>query len=186
MAALSSLNAPEDLSEYTNWDAALAVIRNWSVKDKFHYKTPTSNPERKTWICRDNICQWQILARRGKDGIIRMRIACREHTCVPDGNVKRAASTQKDFLDEQVSQHIRVTKSTTPRDIQDVLSLQYGEDISYHVAFECLKRLQNDDLGEQRHSFQLLPAYRDAVLAKDPAATVHLAIHSRTGKSSLS
>ena len=82
-----------------------------------------------------------------------------------------------------MTQHLRIMKPTTTKNIQDTVALQYGEMISYHVASECLKRLQNNDLGEQRFSFQLLLAYRDAVSAKNPGATVYIAIHEQTTKS---
>lgn len=181
MAALQGLGIPEHGSQYTNWDACVAAIRDWSVKEKFNFRTPTSNPERKTWICREEGCGWKCLARKGQDGVIRLNIAEKEHTCIPDSNAIRAASCKKEFMDEKVAQHLRVSKTTVARDIQEVLSIQYGEEVKYDAAFHCLKRLQNDDLGEQRYSFQLLPAYRNAVLTRDPQATVHVAIHSRTG-----
>ena len=182
MASLSGLAVPEEVSEYTSWEACVGAVKDWSIRDKFHYKTPTSNQDRKTFVCATPPCKWKCLARKGRDGIIAMRVITGEHTCVADINRKRRVASTKGFLDEKVSQHLRVLKTTTPADVREVLALQYSEQISYHVAFECLTRLKHDDLGEQRYSFQLLPSYRDAVLAADPDAIIHLAIDPTTGK----
>ena len=47
----------------------------------------------------------------------------------------------------------------------------------------CQQRLLDGGLGKQRYSFQLLPAYRDAVELRSPSSTVDLQIDQRTGKS---
>ena len=53
--------------------------------------------------------------------------------------------------------------------------------ITYHAANKPKRLLLGDDLKQQGHQFQLLPAYIDAVRAADPEARVQLSIEDREG-----
>lgn len=183
MSSLDGIALVADTTTYTAWDACVATIVSWSIKDKFHFRRPCSNNDRKDFVCHAEQCKWKCLARRSADGIITMRVIEREHTCISDVKRKRPSITDQNFLDEQVSRHLRISATTTPKDIQDTISLHFSENLGYHRAFECLKRLRNDDLGEQRLSFELLPAYRKALLAVDPNAVVDLVIDPVSSRS---
>jgi hypothetical protein len=182
MAALTQLSIPLDRSEYTSWDACRKAIKDWSILAKFSFATPMKNKVRATYACVIDKCPWKCYARRDKRGIIKLRIANGEHTCEGGAETKRKASSTKEFLDEAIPQFIRVSEKTTAKEIIDCIALQFGETISYQVALNCLQRLQHGGLGEQRFSFQLLPAYFDLLQRQDSDATVQLAIDPLTSE----
>jgi hypothetical protein len=183
MAALMQLSVPIDGAEFTNWDACRKAIKDWSILAKFNFATPMKNKDRATYSCVVDGCLWKCLARRNKQGIIQLRIANSEHNCEGAADSKRKASSTKEFLDEVIPQFIRISEKTTPKEVIDCIALQFGETISYQVARICLQRLQHGGLGEQRFSFQLLPAYFDLLQQQDPNATVNLAIDPLTSQS---
>jgi hypothetical protein len=125
---------------------------------------------------------WRYHTRRNKEGIIKLHIANGEHTCDGAAESKRKISSTKEFLDEAILQFIRVSEKTTFQEIIDCIAMQFGEIINYQAAFRCLQRLQHTGLGEQRFSFQLLPAYFELLQQQDPNAIVYLAIDPLTNK----
>jgi len=66
----------------------------------------------------------------------------------------------------------------------DTIAIHFAEKISYKVAQLCRQRLLDGGLGQQRYSFQLLPAYQDTVELRCLSATVDISIDQRTGESS--
>ena len=109
----------------------------------------------------------------------------RLHTCEGSGVTKFASITKKDWLDEAVSGLLRVVKTTKPLEIRDIIQVHYAENVSYKVAQRCRIRLLTGGLGHQRYSFQLLPAYRDAIIEACPRAVVDIQTDDRTGMSLL-
>lgn len=67
-----------------------------------------------------------------------------------------------------------MTKATTPQQILDLLRVQFAEEVDYKRAQECCLRLLDGDTGKQRHSFQLLPAYKEVLLTTSPTAHIEL------------
>jgi hypothetical protein len=141
MAALTQLSMPLDGSEYTSWDTCRKAIKDWSILAKFNFATPTKNKDKATYACISNDCPWRCHARRGKYGIIKLRIANGEHTCDGAAETKRKASSTKEFLDEVIPQFIRINEKTTAQEIINCIALQFGESISYRIAFNYLQRL---------------------------------------------
>lgn len=74
-----------------------------------------------------------------------------------------------------------MNRSTKPAELIDLVSVHYNEKISYKVAQLCRLRLLTGGIGHQRYSFQLLPAYRDAVELQAPGATMDLSIDPASG-----
>jgi hypothetical protein len=84
-------------------------------------------------------------------------------------------------VDEAASQHLLVTKSTKPKEIEDTIAVHFAEKISYKIAQLCRLRLLDGGLGHHWYSFQLLPSYRDTVELRCPGAIVDLLIGQQTG-----
>lgn len=105
----------------------------------------------------------------------------RSHTCTATS--AHGAASSKEWLDEVVSSHIQVNRGTKPAELVELVSVHYNEKISYKVAQLCRLRLLTGGIGHQRYSFQLLPAYRDAVELQAPGVTMDLSIDPATGKS---
>jgi hypothetical protein len=84
-------------------------------------------------------------------------------------------------VDEAASQHLLVTKSTKPKEIEDTIAVHFAENISYKIAQLCRLRLLDGGLGHHRYCFQLLPSYRDTVELRCPGAIVDLLIDQQTG-----
>ena len=108
--------------------------------------------------------------------MLELRVTRREHTFYTSCVSKFSASASKDWVDEAASQHLLVTKTTKPQEFVNTIRIHFAEKISYKVAQVCRQRLLDGGLGKQRYSFQLLPAYRDAVELQCPGSTVDLQI----------
>jgi hypothetical protein len=55
------------------------------------------------------------------------RVSLREHTCWTSGVTKFGFSVSKDWLDEAVSQHLLVTKTTKPKEIVETIKIHFAE-----------------------------------------------------------
>lgn len=75
-----------------------------------------------------------------------------------------------------------MNRGTKPAELIELVSVHYNEKISYKVAQLCRLRQLTGGIGHQRYSFQLLPAYRDAVELQAPGATMDLSIDPATGE----
>lgn len=75
-----------------------------------------------------------------------------------------------------------MNRGTKPAELIGPVSIHYNEKISYKVAQLCRLRLLTGCIGRQRYSFQLLPAYRDAVELQAPDAMIDLSINPATAK----
>jgi hypothetical protein len=106
--------------------------------------------------------------------MVKLVVVNGEHTCISRGVRKFSSSSKKGWLDGVVSRHLNVTKKTTPKEIVDCLRVCYGETIDYKRAQECRLRLLDGDIGLQRHSFQLLPAYKELLERVTPELHVDL------------
>ena len=183
MTSLCLLEEVPDCSQYTDWKELRRALDNWAVRDKFAYRTPSKEPSRARYVCADADCRWTCHASKQRDGMIELRVTRREHTCWTGGVAKFSSSASKYWVDEAASQHLLVTKTTKPQEIVDTIRIHFSETISYKVAQMCRQRLLDGGLGKQCYSFQLLPAYYDALELRCPGSTVDLQIDQRTGKS---
>ena len=113
--------------------------------------------------------------------MLRLQVMERLHTCEGSGVIKFSSISKKEWLDEAISGLLHVVKTTKPLDIKDIIQVHFAEVISYKIAQLCRLCLLTGGLGHQRFSFQLLPAYRDAVVEACPGAIVDLRIDERTG-----
>lgn len=148
--------------------------------NRFTFRTPKKDPTHATYRCRNEACGWRCSAYKNSDGILQLRVKERTHTCTTTS--AHGAASSKEWLDEVVSSHIQVNRVTKPVELIELVSVHYNEKISYKVAQLCRLRLLTGGIGHQRYSFQLLPAYRDAVELQAPGARVDLSIDPATGK----
>jgi hypothetical protein len=182
MSSLALLEELPDSSQYTDWKELRHALDNWAVAAKFTYRTPFKSPIKARYICSQADCRWTCNATKQPDGMFELRVTRREHTCWAGGIAKFSSSASKDWLDEAASQHLLITKTTKPQEIVDTISIHFAEKISYKVAQLCRQRLLDGGLGYQRYSFQLLPAYCDALELRCPGTTADLQIDQHIGK----
>jgi hypothetical protein len=161
MSSLSELVRPVNGDEFDDVDALIAALDNWAVKDKFTFRTLKRESGRAVWVCAEENCPWKIHtgAVDGEDGLVVLVIVNSEHRCIARGVRKFSSSSKKDWLDRVVSRYLNVTRATSPRDIVDLLRIRFAEEIDYKRAQMCHMRLLEEDIGVQRHSFQLLLLY---------------------------
>lgn len=182
MASSNYLEVPEDGSAFENWVDPRKALSNWAIRDKFTFRTPKKTPLAATYCCAEESCNWRVCARKVDSGLLVLAIKKSEHSCLGRGVPKKAAAANSDWLDDVIVQHLNVTKATKPREIQECIRVRFGEEISYRVAHLCRQRLLSEDIGTHRHSFHLLPAYRDLLQEKSPGVYIDLQIHTETSK----
>lgn len=182
MSSLQDLEPLPEFSSYASWKDLRQALDNWAVGSKFTFRVERKTPDKARYICRVADCPWRVNASRDTDGMLELRVTQRQHTCFGAALAKHSSFSKKDWLDEAVTQHLLVTKTTKPQEVVDTIKVHYAETISYKVAQMAVQRLLDGGLGKQRYSFQLLPSYRDTVELRCPGATVDLQINQQTGK----
>lgn len=194
MASLSELAVPIDGSEYLDLDALLHALHDWAVKQKFCFRVAKRDKTRALFLCaeaEDLGCTWRCRAAPNfgdddddDDPPESWTLFIEEsiHSCMGRGQRTHSSATKHEWLDAVVSRHINVTKKTTPQNIVDLLRVRFAEEVSYKVAQLCRLRLLHEDIGAQRHSFTLLPAYRHHLETKSPSVFVDLVkdLHSKS------
>lgn len=103
---------------------------------RFTSGTPKIEPSTATYKCTAKDCGWQCNATRITDGMLRLRVTQRLHTCT-GGVGKHASASSKSWLNEAVSGHFRVIKTTKVSEIQDIISIHFAERVSYRIAHLC-------------------------------------------------
>jgi hypothetical protein len=181
MSSLSQLQEPTEVSEYANWTDLRQALNNWAVSTKFTFRTAKKTPDKARYICHTAECSWCCNASRKPDGMLELHVTKRQHTCIGAAVPNFSSSASKTWVNEAVSQHLLVTKSTKPKEIENTINVHFAEKISYKIAQLCHLRLLDGGLGHHRYSFQLLPSYRDTVELCCPGAIVDLSIDQQTG-----
>jgi len=176
MSSLDTLRPPLDGEEFLDVDALVDALDDWAVLEKFSFRTHKREKGKAIWICAEENCRWRVRAGAvdKEEGLVRLVVVVGEHSCFSRGVRKFSSSSKKSWLDRVVSRHLNVTKKTSPKEIVDCLRVCYGETIDYKRAQECRLRLLDGNIGKQRHSFQLLPAYKELLERVAPGVHVDL------------
>ena len=69
-----------------------------------------------------------------------------QHTYISTAVPNFSSSASKTWVDEAVSQHLLVTKSTKPKEIENTIAVHFAEKISYKIAQLCRLRLLDGGL----------------------------------------
>ncbi|KAF6163859.1 hypothetical protein GIB67_024714 [Kingdonia uniflora] len=114
----------------------MAYIRQWSIMNKFEYYQEKNKNYRVILFCIDENCEWMFYARRTTDGhtFTLRKSSNLEHTCNSGINNRLANAT---WVAKKVESVIRSVRTTTPVGIQDLISTQFGVDISYYTAWNA-------------------------------------------------
>lgn len=175
MTSLPLLVVPVDGAEFLDLDAVVLALDDWAVKEKFVFRCERRDSGRALWVCAEEDCSWRCRASLlAHDNVWELAVASSEHSCGSRATRKFSSASKKDWLDGVVSRHLAVGKATTPQQIIDLLRVQFAEEIDYKRAQECRLRLLDGDIGKQRNSFQLLPAYKELLEMSSPAVHVEL------------
>ena len=146
MSSLSQLKEPVEVSEYANWTDLRQALNNWAVGTKFTFRTAKKTPDKARYICHTAECSWCCNTSRKPDGMLELRVMKRQHTCIGATVPNFSSSASKTWVDEAVSQHLLVTKSTKPEEIENTIAVHFAEKISYKIAQLCRLRLLDGGL----------------------------------------
>ncbi|KAF6134413.1 hypothetical protein GIB67_038152 [Kingdonia uniflora] len=119
-------------------------IRQWSIMNKFEYYQEKNENYRVILFCIDENCEWMFYARRTTDGhtFTLRKSSNLKHTC-SSGTKNRLANAT--WVAKKVESVIRSVRTTTPVGIQELISTQFGVDISYYTAWNAWSNLQGED-----------------------------------------
>ena len=156
MSSLAMLCHPINGHEYTDLNALIVDLDDWSILEKFSFQTEKREHGRALWVCMEENCGWKVQASPvpGNKDLLRLIVIESAHSCVLRGSWKHSSSSKKQWLDRVISQHLNVMKKMTPKEIINCICICYAETVDYKCAQEChlhLLHLQNGN-----HLFILL------------------------------
>ena len=168
MSALSQLLPVPVLNQrFATWKALKKNIQDWSVREKFHFEVTHKDKDRVLYQCRDNQYQWGLRGNHMDEGDIQIIILESKHTCIAP-LVSRSVASNQEWLQAELPRIMEVTRNTKPKDIVDLIRVQFGEKIDYQVALLARNALATDSLETHRQSFQQLPGFLHAIQETNP------------------
>src|SRR5438045_2667897 len=175
MSSLAMLHHPIDGHKYTDLDALIVDLDDWSILKKFSFQTEKRECGRALWVCTEENCSWKVQASPipGNKDLLRLIIIESVHSCVLRGSWKHSSSSKKQWLDHVISQHLNVMKKTMPKEIINCIHICY-ETVDYKHAQECHLCLLDGDIGKQWHSFGLLLVYKELLEYTAPGVHIDL------------
>ena len=150
--------------EFVSFKAFKAAMQDWAMAGahKFNLRYKKSDSSRNVVVCAHDDCPFRISATFSstRQCVVVVSIG-EEHNCVGAGQISHGPSSQQTWLQRILPATLSINKSTTPRAIIDAVKLHHHVTITYDAAKKAKKLLLGDDLQEQAHQFELLPAYID-------------------------
>ena len=180
MSALADLRpAPVLGQHYSPFDDLKKALQDWSIQEKFSYRVTKRDTTRGIYACKVQGCPWRVRANKTELGDIVVTVLEVSHNCILERTAAniRSTSSKQQWIQEILPQHLVITQSTSPRDIQDCLRLRFSEIIDYQVALRAKQALLSDGLQAHRLSFSKLSAYLEELKQQNPQAHVHLSVN---------
>ncbi|KAL0632890.1 hypothetical protein Q9L58_008206 [Maublancomyces gigas] len=141
---------------FHSWGQFKETIQDWSIVDKFQFKSLHKDRSRADYRCRTRAkkgdCPWRVYATITSKQDIRIKILEPRHTCVRATRAKRETCNSQSWLRRHVPKYLNVTRQTRPEEIQQTIKTHYGEIVNYQAAHEAKTALANGRLDQ-------LPAY---------------------------
>ena len=163
--------------EFVDFKAFKAAMQDWAMTGvpKFNFRYKKSDSSRNVVVCAHDNCPFRISATYSstRQCVVVVSIG-EEHNCISAVQISHGPSSQPTWLQRILPTTLSISKSTAPREIIDAVKLHHNTTITYHAANKAKRLLLGDDLQQQGHQSQLLPAYTDAVRAADPEARAQL------------
>lgn len=152
-----SSSYPIELGQlFPSWGEFKETIQDWSIVDKFQFKSLHKDRSRADYRCRTRTkkgdCPWRVYATITSKQDIRIKILEPRHTCVRAARAKRETCNSQSWLRRHVPKYLNVTRQTRPEEIQHTIKIHYGEIVNYQAAHEAKTALANGRLEQ-------LPAY---------------------------
>lgn len=154
-------SCPIELGQlFSSWGDFKEAIQDWSIADKFQFKSLHKDRSRADYRCRTRTkkddCPWRVYATITRKQEIKVKILEPHHSCVRDVRAKRETCNSQAWLRRHVPKHLTVTTQTRPEEIQDTIRTHYGEIVNYQAAHEIKTSLVGD---QQVVDQPQLPAY---------------------------
>lgn len=125
---------------FPSWADFKEAIQDWSIADKFQFKSLHKDRSRADIRCRTRTkkgdCPWRVYATITQKHDIKVKILEPNHNCqrAERAAAKRETCNSQSWLKRHVPKHLIVTRETRPEEIQDVIKSYYGVDINYQAA----------------------------------------------------
>ncbi|KAF6142539.1 hypothetical protein GIB67_039503 [Kingdonia uniflora] len=144
-----------------------AYIRQWSIMNKFEYYQKKNENYRVRLFCKDENCEWMFYARRTTDGhtFTLRKSSNLMHTCSSRAKNRLANAT---WVAKQVESVMRSVRTTTPVGIQDLISTQFGIDISYYTAWNAWSICKEKIVGSYDEGYIMQPELCLQILHSNP------------------
>ncbi|KAF6134408.1 hypothetical protein GIB67_038147 [Kingdonia uniflora] len=158
-----------------------AYIRQWSIMNKFEYYQEKNENYRVRLFCIDENCEWMFYARRTTDGhTFTLRKSSNLKHTYSSGAKNRLANVS--WVAKQVESVMRFVRTTTPVGIQDLISTQFGVDISYYTAWNAWSICKEKIVGSYDEGYIMQPELCLQILHSNPGS---IAIVSKDHDTSL-
>ncbi|XP_060170868.1 uncharacterized protein LOC132601824 [Lycium barbarum] len=137
-------------------------MANYTIRERFNFKTERSNAISYTVVCMSPECEWKLRASSvGKSELFIVRYLHDEHTCPLKDKVysqRQATSWSIGELDvkPKITNHKR---KVSPGDIMDDVKNEFGVNVSYMLAWRAREKVMNDLRGDPAASYNKLLAY---------------------------
>lgn len=145
------------------------------MREKFHFEITHKDKDRVLYRCRDSQCDWRVRGNCRPEGDVEITVLNTGHTCVAPLAPRSVASNQE-WLQVELPRIMEVTRHTKPKDIVDLVRVQFGEKIDYQVALVARNALATDSLEAHRQSFQQLPSFLRAIKDTNPNTYTNLTL----------
>ncbi|KAF6170578.1 hypothetical protein GIB67_000513 [Kingdonia uniflora] len=148
-----------------------AYIRQWSIMNKFEYYQEKNENYRVRLFCEDENCEWMFYVRRTTDGhtFTLRKSSNLKHTCSSGAKNRLANAT---WVTKQVESVMRSMRTTIPVGIQDLISTQFGVDISYYTAWNAWSICKEKIVGSYDEGYIMQPELCLHILHSNPGSIV--------------
>ncbi|KAF6152565.1 hypothetical protein GIB67_013012 [Kingdonia uniflora] len=146
-----------------------AYIRQWSIMNKFEYYQEKNKNYRIRLFCIDENCEWMFYARRTIDGhtFTLRKNSNLKHTCSSRAKNRLANAS---WVAKQVESMMRSVRTTIPVGIQDLISTQFGVDISYYTAWNAWSIYKEKIVGSYDEGYIMQPELCLQILYLNPGS----------------
>lgn len=163
---------------FASFDVLRTVIQDWSIRDKFTFRTRLRDRQRVDYCChaRNEGCFWRVFATTKEEGIIQIQKIDYQHSWLGAALPTPTTANSQSWLLRIIPQLLIVTRETTVQDIINPIRLHHHEQIYYQAAHETKSRLLQTHSKEQARQFECIPAYLAAIIAQSPFIYTNLLV----------
>ncbi|KAF6175792.1 hypothetical protein GIB67_036257 [Kingdonia uniflora] len=148
-----------------------AYIKQWLIMNKFEYYQEKNENYRVKLFYKDENYEWTFYARRTTDGhtFTLRKNNNLKHTCSSGAKNILANTT---WVAKQVESVMMSMRTTTHVGIQELISIQFGIDISYYTAWNAWSMCKEKIVGSYDEGYIMQPELWLQILHSNPGSIV--------------